>query len=509
MTAWCWRSISALLLICVAVARASDAAAVFVIANARVPESVAIAREYMALRGVPESQYMAIGFSDATAISHREFERNVRSPLRKRFADEGWLATEEAPVLRGRARGRETVVRGSRIRYLLSTWGVPYRIKDSQGRVVRRLERWEEGADKRDAAALDSELTLLLFDEYSREGAIANPRFNRPTSEGAPILATARLDGPTTAIVRERLRETLDAERRGLLGMALIDAKGGDNDLDRAGDAWLQRASLFLDRLGMPLLFDNRPALVPEGTPVPPGQLAVYLGWYASDPEGFFATDKRLFAPGGIGLHLHSLAGHAPRESGRHWVGSLIAQGAAATYGCVNEPYLGGVPRFDLFIERLRAGRTYAEAVLEASPQLSWQTVIVGDPLYRPFAADAVTQAAQVPSDDPFSIYLRLRECLAVAQRYPDAALARARQHPEPLARELEGLLLFALGREGEGKALLADLARNASDPSAAVRAAFRLSERDPAQHGELAETLRQRFGDTHPSVRWFIGQTP
>ena len=147
--------------------------------------------------------------------------------------------------------------------------------------------------------------------------------------------------------------------------------------------------------------------------------------------------------------------------------------------------------------------------MLEASPQLSWQTVIVGDPLYRPFAADAVTQAAQVPTDDPLAIYLRLREWLAVAQRYPDAALARARQSPEPLARELEGLLLFALGREGEGKALLQDLARNATDATDAARAAFRLAERDPAAHAELAEILRQRFGDTHSVVVWFQTQGP
>jgi len=309
--------------------------------------------------------------------------------------------------------------------------------------------------------------------------------------------------------VRERLRESLDSERRGLLGMALIDAKGGDNDLDRAGDAWLHRASLFLDRRGMPVLLDQQTALVPAGVPVPPGGLAVYLGWYANDPEGFFATEERLFAPGGIGLHLHSLAGHLPRDGGRHWVGALLARGAAASYGCVNEPYLGGVPRFDLFIEGLVAGRTFAEAVLEASPQLSWQTVIVGDPLYRPFAADAATQAAQVPADDPLAIYLRLREWLAVAQRYPDAALARAKQSPEPMARELEGLLLFALGREGEGKALLGDLARNAPDPRDAARAAFRLAEREPALHAELAETLRQRFGDTHPTVQWFLTQAP
>jgi len=55
--------------------------------------------------------------------------------------------------------------------------------------------------------------------------------------------------------------------------------------------------------------------------------------------------------------------------------------------GCVYEPYLAGTPNVAAFLARLIAsGFTFGEAAWAAQPVLSWQTTVVGDPLYRPFA---------------------------------------------------------------------------------------------------------------------------
>jgi tetratricopeptide (TPR) repeat protein len=53
--------------------------------------------------------------------------------------------------------------------------------------------------------------------------------------------------------------------------------------------------------------------------------------------------------------------------------------------GCVNEPYLGATPNVAVFTARFLAnGFTFGEAAWAAQPALSWQTTVVGDPLYRP-----------------------------------------------------------------------------------------------------------------------------
>ena len=68
----------------------------------------------------------------------------------------------------------------------------------------------------------------------------------------------------------------------------------------------------------------------------------------------------------------------------------LLAKGATATMGCVYEPYLGATPDVAVFAARwLFHGFTFGEAAYAAQPVLSWQTTVVGDPLYRPFAKNA------------------------------------------------------------------------------------------------------------------------
>jgi tetratricopeptide (TPR) repeat protein len=57
--------------------------------------------------------------------------------------------------------------------------------------------------------------------------------------------------------------------------------------------------------------------------------------------------------------------------------------------GCVNEPYLTFTPNVAAFLARWIAdGFTFGEAAWTAQPALSWQTTVVGDPLYRPFAKE-------------------------------------------------------------------------------------------------------------------------
>lgn len=56
------------------------------------------------------------------------------------------------------------------------------------------------------------------------------------------------------------------------------------------------------------------------------------------------------------------------------------------TVGNVYEPFLGASHRFDVFVDRLLDGYTVAEASWMSMSVVSWQGVVFGDPLYRPYA---------------------------------------------------------------------------------------------------------------------------
>jgi uncharacterized protein (TIGR03790 family) len=63
----------------------------------------------------------------------------------------------------------------------------------------------------------------------------------------------------------------------------------------------------------------------------------------------------------------------------------MLADGVTATLGAVAEPYLHSFPRPSAFFVELFNGRCLVEAYYYTKPFNSWQLVLIGDPLYRPF----------------------------------------------------------------------------------------------------------------------------
>jgi hypothetical protein len=130
---------------------------------------------------------------------------------------------------------------------------------------------------------------------------------------------------------------------------------------------------------------DNKPAVF--GRDFPMSQIAIYAGWYAENVSGPFELPKVEFMPGAFAYHLHSYSAYTIRVSDHDWVGPFLAKGVTCTMGCVNEPYLTFTPNVAMFVMRFTVGQlNFGEAAWAAQPVLSWQTTVVGDPLYRPFA---------------------------------------------------------------------------------------------------------------------------
>jgi hypothetical protein len=64
----------------------------------------------------------------------------------------------------------------------------------------------------------------------------------------------------------------------------------------------------------------------------------------------------------------------------------MLEKGVAATLGPVAEPYVQTFPMPDVFFGLLIDGRlSLAECYGLSTPFWSWQMVLIGDPLYRPF----------------------------------------------------------------------------------------------------------------------------
>ena len=99
-------------------------------------------------------------------------------------------------------------------------------------------------------------------------------------------------------------------------------------------------------------------------------------------------------------MHLHSFSARATLRPAKNWCGGLLEKGAAVTVGNVYEPYLHLTHDFSILQQRLLAGFSWGEACWMAMPVTSWQGVVLGDPLYRPFlhlAGGGVKQEGDIP----------------------------------------------------------------------------------------------------------------
>jgi hypothetical protein len=114
---------------------------------------------------------------------------------------------------------------------------------------------------------------------------------------------------------------------------------------------------------------------------------AVYYGWYTPDVTGPFADLFFRFRPGAVAAHIHSFSASTLRSTTQGWCGPLLIRGAAATLGNVYEPYLSLTTDLQIFQDRLMAGFTLAESGWAGTKGISWMNVVIGDPIYKPYAA--------------------------------------------------------------------------------------------------------------------------
>jgi uncharacterized protein (TIGR03790 family) len=368
-----------------------EGAQVAVVYNSRMAESKELAAYYAQRREVPTNQVFGFELPASETMTRAEFRDQLQKPLLKALEKQKLFTIQSEIKSATREKTGDAVLKLSdaRIRYLVLCYGVPVKI-------LRDTTLTEGGAEKvreelrRNEAAVDSELALLPWSIQKPPlyGPARNPIYGvtnaaliHPTNG---VLIVARLDGPSVEIARGLVDKAMQAEADGLWGRAYFDTRGLTNGSYKIGDDWIRTAAQIVKRIGYETVWDEKNETFPASFPM--SHIAFYAGWYDGQVSGPFTRPKVEFMPGAFAYHLHSFSASSIRTPDQFWVGPLLAKGASATMGCVDEPYLEGTPDLGTFMGRFTIfGFSFGEAACAAQGMLSWQTTVVGDPLYRPF----------------------------------------------------------------------------------------------------------------------------
>ena len=363
---------------------------VIVIYNSRVPESKAIAEHYAERRHVPATQVFGFALNSDDDMTRAEYRDGLEKPLAKMLEDKKlWtIRSEMIPATTNRPGRVEWKVTQSKIRYAVLCYGIPYRIKEDPLLTERSTQDMRKEL-RRNEACVDNELAVLpaIEQHLPLYGPLPNPLYSATNSAvfypSNGVLLVARLDGPTPAIATELVDKAMQAETNGLWGRAYVDLRNIDGDY-KLGDEWLRGAADIFKRLGFETVIETNPTTFSVSFPM--SQIAFYCGWYDNDVSGPFTRTNVEFMPGAFAYHLHSYSAARLHSTTLNWSGPLLAKGATITMGSVNEPFLGGTPDVGTFASRfIYYGMSFGEAAYASQTMLSWQTVVIGDPLYRPF----------------------------------------------------------------------------------------------------------------------------
>ena len=347
---------------CLSPARAATPDRVVVVVNDNSALSLKIGEYYAQRRGIPPKNVCHLRTTASEEIPRDIFDREIAEPIGAFLRKAGLVES---------------------VYYIVTTAGVPLKISGT-----RQTE---------DYAAVDSELALLYSDlktgkPHKLAGPWPNPFFGNRDAQFShplfPIYLVTRLAAYDFEGVKGMIDRALAAVNRGKF---VMDLSSPD---DRLGNDWLRDAAILLPR--------ERVVLDETIKPVYDQQDVIgYAGWGSNDAHHdrrfpgfhwlpgaimteFVSTDGRTFQrppagwkPGGSWSNPLGFFGGSPQSLSADY----ILEGATGASGHVYEPYLTMTPRPDLLLPAYYQGRNLAESYYLAIPALSWQNIVLGDPL--------------------------------------------------------------------------------------------------------------------------------
>jgi uncharacterized protein (TIGR03790 family) len=357
------------------------AGATVIVYNKTAPDAAELARFYAQKRGIATDHIVGLTCSLAEEISRDEYDSTIANRLREIFKTKQWWTMRDTE-------DHHEAVMATSIRFVALIKGMPLKIRAAL-EPYPGDKRGGGPIEDRNESSVDSELATLGYFSPQISGAVINPYFKSFKSidqlEDPALLLVCRLDAPTSATVKQMIVDSISAEKNGLWGRAYVDSAHGPSAGYELGDKWLAEIPKQLHKVGIPVVFHSPvPGIFPEGYPMT--DCALYYGWYYPNIAGPFTRPDFRFVPGAIAMHIHSFSAGTLRDRNANWVGPLLSRGAAASVGNVYEPYLQLTTNPDILNDRLLHGFTFAESAYAATDALSWMSVMVGDPLYRPYA---------------------------------------------------------------------------------------------------------------------------
>ncbi|MGE3843407.1 MAG: TIGR03790 family protein [Vicinamibacterales bacterium] len=389
-----WHACAALVLVAlsVATARAQTADQVLLVVNDASPDSVAVGEHYARRRGIPQERVLRLRMDLKEEVDRRIYESQVEGPIAAWFAEH---------------RAQDAIL------FVVLSKDIPLRVAGTGGR---------QGT----VASVDSELALLYRKMAGRPippaGFIPNPYHlgsaalteAKPfTHEHFDIYLVTRLEGFTVSDVMALIDRGREPARSGKI---VLDMKAAWTE---TGNTWLETAAARVNGLqrGYDVVLDETGDVLTNIQDV-----LGYYSWGSNDSAIRTRHFDLTFVPGAIAGMFVSSDGRTFKEPPADWTlgtwsnpksfyagspqslaADLVRDGVTGVAGHVAEPYLDATIRPDILFPAYLSGFTLAEAYFLAMPYLSWQTVVVGDPLcaVAPRAGPAQTLAA--PPFDPDS----------------------------------------------------------------------------------------------------------
>lgn len=339
---------------------------VLVVVNAASPVSMETGTYYAGKRAISRSNILPILTSTGDTISREIYERQIEMPVAT------WLTRNAAQ---------------DRILYIVLTKGIPLRIEGTSGQTGT-------------TASVDSELTLLyrkmVGESAAPAGPVKNPYYldSNPISQARQfnhadqdIYLVSRLDGYTVADIKALIDRGMAPSREGKI---LLDARGLPEE---KGDAWLKEAADLLAKMGTA----NRVILESTDKALSGNkQVLGYYSWGSNDPAVNGKSPDFAFVPGALAGTFDGSSGRTFSESPEEWTlatagaprvaaAEFIKSGITGIAAQVSEPFLETAIRPNILFPAYVSGFNLVESYYLAMPYLSWQAIIIGDPLCAPF----------------------------------------------------------------------------------------------------------------------------
>lgn len=404
---------------------------ILLVVNSDSTASTQIAAHYVQVRKVPDRNVVRLHTPETDAISRADYVRTIEEPI----AD--WLTKKRLQ---------------DQVLYIVLTKGIPLRIEGTLGMtgtlssvdseltllyrllvqspvsIVSRLDSLNQA----DSEALegtrfarqtglyfvtaltrdDAQLSLLqrpvVGERVPIIGRVDNPYFlgdrdfknaARFSHANSDLYLVTRLDGFTVDDVIKLIDR---AAAPSTSGEIVLDQKA--TVVDRGGDMWLAEAESRLKSMtpAPSVKLESTRAVASSSGPV-----LGYFSWGSNDPANQRRNMGLTFANGAIGGMFVSTDGRTFREPPAAWqpaiagsstggqslAGDLVREGLTGVSANVSEPLLDAIVRPQILFPAYLSGFNLAESFYLAMPYLSWQEVVIGDPLCAPFSRPPLTRA--------------------------------------------------------------------------------------------------------------------